>query len=67
MSDDWTDLPIGKPARGALRLAGLVRYVDLTRVSRAEVAELHGVGPKALRILDLELESRGLRFLADSD
>jgi hypothetical protein len=55
---------IGKPATRALTAAG---YGDLRRLagaSRAELAALHGVGPKALRIIDEELERHGLPPLA---
>jgi predicted flap endonuclease-1-like 5' DNA nuclease len=62
MTDDWDDIPIGNPARGALRHAGLAHYEDLTSLTRKQIADLHGIGPKAVRILDAELSSRGLAF-----
>ncbi len=60
--DDWARLPIGEPARRALRNAGYAEVIDLRHVSRNEVAELHGMGPKAMGILDAELASRGMGF-----
>ncbi len=48
-----SDLPtsIGKPATRALLGAGVVTLDDVAARSAAELAALHGVGPKALRIL----------------
>lgn len=59
-----SDLPvgIGRPATNALTLVGLTRLEHLTEVTEAEVLKLHGVGPKAIRILRLELDQRGLAF-----
>ncbi len=62
MTDAWDEIPIGNPARGALRHAGFAGYEDLTSVTREEIADLHGIGPKAVRILEAELSSRGLAF-----
>ncbi|TCN54947.1 hypothetical protein EV641_104212 [Rhodococcus sp. SMB37] len=49
-----SDLPIsiGKPATQALLGAGVVTLDDVAVRSKAELAALHGVGPKALRILE---------------
>lgn len=58
------DLPagMGKPAQRALAGAGYVRLEQFTRVSEAEVLELHGMGPKAIGVLRRALEARGLSF-----
>jgi len=58
------DLPrgIGKPATQALALIGLHRLEQLTKVSEAELLQLHGVGPKAIRVLRESLAERGLSF-----
>jgi predicted flap endonuclease-1-like 5' DNA nuclease len=57
------DLPrIGAPATGALREAGYTRLEQLAGVPERELARLHGVGPKALRILREALAERGLSF-----
>ena len=53
---------IGKVARRALAEIGYTRYEQLTRVTRAELLAIHGIGPKAIRILDEELASRDLTF-----
>jgi hypothetical protein len=43
------DLPkIGAPATRALHNAGYTGLSQLAKVPRAELAELHGMGPKAL-------------------
>jgi predicted flap endonuclease-1-like 5' DNA nuclease len=59
-----SELPrsIGAPARRALAAAGYTRLVQLTSVSEAELLRLHGVGPKAIRLLREALAARGLAF-----
>lgn len=58
------DLPpkIGKPALRALADAGYTRLEQLTRISEADLLKLHGVGPKAVRILRETLAEKGLSF-----
>lgn len=59
-----TEFPqqIGKVARRELALNGYTRYDQLTSVTSAELLRIHGVGPKAIRILGEELAARGLAF-----
>jgi predicted flap endonuclease-1-like 5' DNA nuclease len=59
-----TEFPhgIGKVARRELALNGYTRYEQLTKVSAAELLRIHGIGPKAIRILAEELATRGLAF-----
>ena len=59
-----TDFPpgIGNPARNALELAGYSTLKGLTKISEAELGQLHGVGPKAIRILREALKARGWSF-----
>jgi predicted flap endonuclease-1-like 5' DNA nuclease len=61
-----TEFPqkIGKVARRELALNGYTRYDQLTSVTSRELLKIHGVGPKAIRILEEELEARGLSFAA---
>lgn len=56
-----SDLPttIGGPATGALRLAGLTTLDQVATRTEAQLLALHGVGPKAVRILSEALQSRG--------
>ena len=53
---------LGKVARSVLTLNGYTRYVQLTAITPAELLRLHGVGPKAIRILQEELAARRLAF-----
>ena len=64
--NEQTDLPhgIGKPATRAFTGAGYTRLEHFTRATEAELAALHGVGPKALRIIREELVARGQSFRA---
>ncbi|MEV4430746.1 DNA-binding protein [Streptomyces sp. NPDC049602] len=56
-----TDLPrgIGAPATRALVAAGYTRLAQLADVPASELAALHGVGPKALRMLGEALAEQG--------
>lgn len=53
---------IGKPATRALAVAGITKLEQLTNVTEAEILKLHGVGPKAVRILTEELQENGMSF-----
>jgi len=50
---------IGAPATRALTAAGYTELSQLDNVSAAELAQLHGVGPKALRLLQEALQAQG--------
>jgi DNA-directed RNA polymerase alpha subunit len=57
------ELPkIGAPATRALNNAGYTSLRQLVGVPRAELAKLHGMGPKALRIIEDNLARQGLRL-----
>jgi DNA integrity scanning protein DisA with diadenylate cyclase activity len=51
---------IGAPATRALIAAGYTELRQLARVPAAELKKLHGVGPKALRLLQEALERQGM-------
>jgi len=53
---------IGAPATRALEAAGYTHLEQLTKVTEAELGQLHGMGPKALRILRETLQAQGLSF-----
>jgi predicted flap endonuclease-1-like 5' DNA nuclease len=55
------DLPrgIGAPATRALVGAGYTSLDALAGVPAADLARLHGVGPRALKVLREELEKQG--------
>jgi hypothetical protein len=61
---DIDDLPGGlpAPARRALAEAGYSRLEQLTRITEAELGQLHGMGPKALRQLREGLAATGRGF-----
>jgi hypothetical protein len=61
MKSQPDDLPrIGAPATRALNHAGYTHLSQLAGVPRVELARLHGMGPKALGILEAALDERGL-------
>ena len=61
MATSLDTLPkIGAPATRALNGAGYTRLSQLAGVSRKELAKLHGMGPKALRIIEAALEEHQL-------
>jgi hypothetical protein len=51
---------IGAPATRALNNAGYTRLAQLDGVPVSELRALHGMGPKALGILQQALEEHGL-------
>lgn len=56
------DLPaIGRPATSALLAAGITRLEQVAQIGDAELLALHGVGPKAVRILRRALQERECR------
>jgi Helix-hairpin-helix domain len=57
-----TGLPgnIGAPATRALIAAGYTELAQLANVPAAELKKLHGMGPKALRLLQEALEQQGM-------
>ena len=48
------------PALRALHTAGVMSLAELARVTEAELAAMHGMGPKGIRILKEALHERGL-------
>jgi predicted flap endonuclease-1-like 5' DNA nuclease len=63
MAASLDELPkIGAPATRALNNAGYTSLRQLVGVPRAELAKLHGMGPKALRIIEDNLAGQGLRL-----
>ncbi|MFZ0548979.1 MAG: hypothetical protein WAM60_26265 [Candidatus Promineifilaceae bacterium] len=61
--DTESNLPkLAAPARRALAAAGYVRLEQFTTVTEAEILQLHGMGPNALRMLRSALAEKGLSF-----
>jgi hypothetical protein len=56
--------PVGlaAPARRALAGAGYSRLEHLSKVSEAEIKQLHGIGPNALDQLRRAMAAKGLSF-----
>jgi len=59
-----TEFPktMGKVAPRELAANGYTRFDQLISVTSGELLKIHGVGPKAIRILEEELAARGLSF-----
>lgn len=59
-----SDLPIGlaKPAQRALATVGYLRLEQFTKLSEAEVLQLHGMGPKVLDLIRQALIAKGHSF-----
>lgn len=55
------DLPkaIGRPATRALAAAGITTLAQVANLTEAELLAMHGVGPKAVRILSETLSAAG--------
>ena len=61
------DLPssIGRPATRALAGAGIATLDQVAARSEQELLALHGVGPKAVRLLSEALQKRGMQMGSD--
>ena len=58
-----SDLPkLAAPAQRALAAARIQNLKQLTKYSEAEIKELHGIGPNALKELRRALTAKGLSF-----
>lgn len=63
MTSSLSTLPrISAPATRALTGAGYTSLGRLAGVPRSELAALHGMGPKALRLIEEALEQHGLHL-----
>jgi predicted Fe-Mo cluster-binding NifX family protein len=61
-----SDFPrIGEPATNALLAAGYKRLEDLTKATEAEILGLHGMGPKAIKILKAAMAERNTTFVTE--
>lgn len=59
---DSSDFPVkmGKVASRELQLNGIKNITDVTNYTEKQLLAIHGVGPKAIRILKDELAKQGL-------
>jgi len=62
MLPELKTIKIGEPAQRALEAAGIDTFIQLCDHSKKEILALHGVGPKAVRILNEMLVKEGLSF-----
>lgn len=62
-----SELPktIGRPATSALAVINITQLEQLTKMTKKELLSLHGVGPKAARLLDEALAEQKLSFKQD--
>jgi predicted flap endonuclease-1-like 5' DNA nuclease len=58
--------PLGRPANSALLQAGITTLAQVAEYSDRDLLTMHGVGPKAIRLLEAALAERGLRFAGGS-
>ena len=58
----WPKKGMSQPAHRALMNAGYTTLEQLNGVSESELAKLHGMGPKALRVLQSALAEKGMTF-----
>jgi hypothetical protein len=56
---------LSQPSLRAFAAAGYTRLEDFTKVTEAELLQLHGVGPKTIRTLRPALAARGLAFASE--
>jgi hypothetical protein len=57
--------PLGRPANSALLQAGITTLEQVAAHPSGQLLALHGVGPRAIRLLEAALAERGLGFAAD--
>jgi predicted flap endonuclease-1-like 5' DNA nuclease len=61
--NEWGDFPkTSRPAARALAGAGYTNLDQLAKVTQKQLLELHGMGPKAIRILKEALKAQGKSF-----
>lgn len=53
---------ISQPALRALANAGFTKLDDLTKVKEEDLLKLHGMGPKAIRVIKKALNETGKSF-----
>ncbi|NAZ76062.1 DNA-binding protein [Kineococcus sp. T13] len=64
---DASDLPvrIGRPALRALAAAGVSSLQDVSRLRDVDLLRMHGVGPRALSLLEEALTREGLSLRSE--
>ena len=59
---NWCALGLPSPARRALINDELFTIKQLAKRTHSHIANLHGMGPKSVRILEAALKDNGLSF-----
>ncbi|ADX71692.1 hypothetical protein D7Z96_13885 [Pseudarthrobacter phenanthrenivorans] len=54
--------PVGRPAECALLQAGITSLAEAAALGRRKLLAMHGIGPKAVRLLEAAALERGLTF-----
>jgi hypothetical protein len=64
MTNNDSNLPEGlaAPALRALAQAGFTRIEQFTTLTEAEISQMHGMGPKAIDLIRIALDAKGLTF-----
>jgi hypothetical protein len=60
---EHSDLPkISAPAQRALASVGVTKLKDITKFTKKQLIELHGMGPNAMSKICVALQEKGLDF-----
>lgn len=62
MLPELKSIKIGNPAQRALEAAGINTLMQLCDFTEKEILALHGIGPKAIRIIKELLDKEGFSF-----
>jgi len=64
LMNESDELPakLAKPAQRALAQAGITRLHQLSEITEAELAKLHGIGPNAIKLIRSALDAAGKAF-----
>jgi len=62
IDDEWKAIGLAAPARRALVNEGLSKVAQLQKRTRQSIATLHGMGPNALKQLEIAMKASGVKF-----
>ncbi len=60
--DEWVAIGLAAPARRALVNAKLTKISQLQKHTKSSIASLHGMGPNALKKLEIAMKASGVKF-----
>lgn len=58
---------LAAPARRALEAAGIKTLKQLSSYSKAQLLQLHGIGPSSIPKLEIALQQAGLKFKSEKN